>query len=167
MEFTRKDFNETIDLAGLLKKIDNIDAHYVDKVSDEIFKYQPFFLSVLLGYSLDVTPVEMEEIMKIYFLIWEYFRGNKNVLTKKLTQAIYEKIQNRNIQILKNSETIKSKTARKKVYNDDLQNLNSKALLTAILFRFDTQPVLMEMEVQLKGIIMISTKSFIECFESI
>jgi hypothetical protein len=73
-------------------------------VPDEIFRRQPFFLTVLLGYRLDVSSEELEEIMKIFFLIWEYFRPNQQVQSKKVKQKQFEKIMNRNLQMLKYME---------------------------------------------------------------
>ena len=69
--YNEKDNSETSELAGLIRKIDTLDAQYVNRICEEIFKHQPFFLTVLLGYRADVSPQELEEIMKIYFLIWE------------------------------------------------------------------------------------------------
>ena len=42
--------------------------------------------------------------MKIYFLIWECFRNNKNVLTKKVTEADFHKVLNKQIDMLKYME---------------------------------------------------------------
>ena len=167
MEFTPDDFNEAADLADLIKNIDNIDAEYVDKISDEIYKYQPFFLSVMLGYSLDVTPLEMDEIIKIHLIIWIYFRSNKNVRSKKVTQANFEKMSQRNFQMLKYNDGEKSLSARSEIYGNNLQQLKSKALIAAIFFRVENKPVLIKMDAYFKGCIMIGVKSFIECFETI
>ncbi len=167
MEFTQKDYDETGQLAELIKKIDRIDAAYTDTVSDEIFQRQPFFLSVLLGYRLDVSMEELEEIMKIYFLIWEYFRSNPNVQKKQVTQAYFEKTQAKNIGMLKYSEGEPNEREKMKVYSYDLQKLKSKALWTAILFRFHIRPVLQKMNTDIKGIILIGMKSFIDCFEAL
>jgi hypothetical protein len=62
MKFTQNDYSETTELAALITKIDDIDANYVNVVSEEIFKQQPFFLTVLLGYRFNVLPEELEEI---------------------------------------------------------------------------------------------------------
>lgn len=166
MELTQQDFDETKLMAGLLKKIDAIDAAYVNSVSDDICKRQPFVLSVLLGYHSDVTPLELEELMKSYFLIWEYFKDNKNVQTKKITEKLFEKIHDRNILMLKYAEG-ESCGQRAIIYDHDLQNLKSKALLTAILFRFNSQPNLSNMDGEMRGMILIGIKTFIECFEII
>ena len=165
MDITQKDLDETSEMAELLKKIDNIDENYVNRVSDEIFQRQPFFLSVFLGYRHDVSPEELDEIMKMYFLIWEYFRRHKNVQTKQITQTDFEKIQRRNIQMLHYADGELDQKAKAQVYTSDLQNLRSKALLTAILFMNNNRPVLLNMDPEKKATIYVGTKTFIECFE--
>lgn len=145
MTFTQQDFEEVKPLAGLLKKIDTIDATYVNSVSDEIFKRQPFFLSVLLGYHSDLAPAQLEEVMKVYFIVWEYFKKNKNILEKTVTQDLFERIQRRNMQMLKYAEGEPSDQARKILYGRDLQKMQSKSLLTAVLFRFHERPDLVSM----------------------
>jgi hypothetical protein len=167
MKITQKDFNETTKLAGLLTKIDNLSPEYVNSLSDEMFQRQPFFLTVLLGYRFDVTTEELEEIMKIYFLIWEYFRPSKNVQTKQVTKTYFEKIQDRNIEMLKYIEGEHKQDGKMNVYSYDLEKVKSKALLTAVLYRYKSRPVLLKMDEQSKGIIFVGMKSFIECFETI
>ncbi len=167
MYFTVNDFNQATDLAELVANIDSIDANYVDKISDEIYIYQPFFLSFILGYSLDVTEEEMEEIIKIHLIIWLYFRSNKNVLSKKVTQAKFKKMSQRNFQMLKYSDGEKSSVARSEIYDNNLQQLKSKALIGAIFFRVKNRPILIKMDAYFKSCMMIGVKSFIECFETI
>ncbi|MEO6831217.1 MAG: hypothetical protein ABI378_03100 [Chitinophagaceae bacterium] len=167
MNFTQKDFNETTELAQLLTKIDNIDEQYINEISDEIFLRQPFFLTVLLGYRLDTSPEELEEIMIIYFIIWEYFKLNKNVQKRIVMEAHFEKIQDRNISMLLYVQGEPEHTNSMKIYSDDLLNLKSKALFTAVLLRYTTRPVLLKMDAEKRGIILVGIKSFIECFETI
>lgn len=166
MELTQEDLNETKHLAMLNEKIDRIDAEYVNSVSDEIYMQQPFFLSVLLGYSQDVSMTELEELMKIYFLIWEYFKANNKIPRKKVTQDNFEKIQARNANMLKYIEGELNQTEKHNIYSYDLGNLKSKSLLTAIFYRYQSRPVLINMDKKMKAIILIGIKSFIELFES-
>ena len=167
IKFTQNDFDEAKILAGSIRKIDRMDAAYVDAVSEEIFKMQPFFLSVLLGYSYDISLVELEEIMKIYFIVWEYFRSNPNVQKKHVTESLFNKIQQKNIEMLKYSECETKENEKSEIYAYDLQSLKSKSLLTAIFLRFNERAVLVNMVISKKGAIMIGIKSFIECFEKI
>jgi hypothetical protein len=165
LNFTNNDFKETGAIAESIKKIDQIDADYVDSVSDEIYKLQPFYLTVLLGHRLDVSMEELEEIMKIYFLVWEYFRLKPNIQIKQVTESLYSKIQKKNLEMLKYSEGEFKDKDKSEVYSYDLQDLKSKSLFTAIMYRFNERRILLNMDVKKKGAIMIGIKSFIECFE--
>ena len=167
LKFTQNDFNETETLAKSIKKIDQIDSNYVDSVLGEIFNCQPFYLTVLLGYRLDVSMEELEEIMKIYFLVWEYFRLKPNIQTKKVTESNFNKMQMKNIKMLKYSEGESKEIDKLEIFSNDLQNLKSKSLITSVFFRFNERPTLLNMDIQKKGAIIIGIKSFIECFETI
>lgn len=166
MELTQQDYDEVKLIAGLLKKIEAYDAAYVIALSEDIYERQPFVLSVLLGYHTDVTPLELEELTKSYFLIWEYFKDKKNIQTKRITKKMFEKIHHRNISMLKYAEG-ESDVQRAIIYDHDLQHLKSKALMTAILFRFKSHPNLSNMGAEMKSMILIGIKTFIECFEII
>lgn len=167
IKFTQKDSDETNRLAKLIKQVDHADLAYANAVSDEIFQRQPFFLSVIMGYQFDVSKEELDEIIRISFLVWEYFRSKPNVQRKKVTLADFEKAQAKNIEMLKYNEGEPNEREKMKVYSYDLQTLKSKALWTAILFRYDNLPVLRKMDTETKGFILIGMKSFIDCFETI
>lgn len=165
LTFTTKEYNEASEIARLIGKIDTIDAEYVNWVSDEISKHQPFFLTVLLGYRADVSPDELAEIMKIYFLVWEFFNLNDNISNSKVTQVQFEKVQRRFMHMLHYSEA-ESEGSREKIYTNELQNLKSRALWTAVLLRYNNRPVLIRMDKEYKGIVLVGILSFIQCFET-
>lgn len=154
------------DMVKLLDKIDNMSPDYVNTVSEEIFQKQPFFLTVLLGYRFDVSPEELDEIMKMYFLVWEYFRKNPKVGLKKITERDFEAAQRRHIQMLKYSQG-ESARSREQLYSDNWDNVQGKALVAMIILRIHERPVLASMDEDKRGIVLIGIKSFIECFEAL
>ena len=166
MNFSEKDYNETEKISHLLKKIDNIDKQYVDSVTDEMYQYQPFLLSLLLGYQYDLQPKEAEEILKIYLIIWEYFKDKKNIKTKKITEEQFEISEKKNLQFFNYLEKSEGKDKNYAI-SSDLENQKSKALLTAIFLRFKTRPVLLSMNEKNRGIITIGLKSIIDCLEGV
>jgi hypothetical protein len=166
MKFTENDFNEISRLASLIKMIDEINVSMVDKISDEIYVQQPFFLQVLLGYSLDLTQEEFEEVIKMYLLKWEYFKAYRKI-SKKITESDFMKTQMKYVEMLKYIDGETDQNEKKKVYAIDLQNHISKSLWTAIIFRFDTRPILFKMDTEKKGPVMIGIRSFIDCFENL
>ena len=167
MELSESDINETNEVADLMFKIDNWDVDYINSISSEILQYQPYFLSVLAGVRLEVTEEELEEFLKIYFLIWEVFRKDKNVLTKKVTEAYYLKVHNKQIEMLRYMEGEPTKKEKGKVVSYDFQKIKSRSLLAAVLLRYSDRPVIAKMDEQMKGHVFVLIKSFIECFENV
>ena len=167
VQLSKKDYAEFSDLAILIKKIDHLDANYVDVISDEIYLRHPFYLTVLMGYRLDLKESEFEEIARIFILIWQYFRQNKNVQKKKVTQRLFEKKHLRYMQMLKYIDGEPDQESISKIYDDDLQKLQSKSLLAAIAYRLTTRPDLIKMHELEKAYKFIDIITFIECFESL
>ena len=62
---------------------------YANKVTDEIYKYQPFILSVLMGYKMDIQLQELEPLVKLYLLIWLFYRDQKSVKNIPITPDRY------------------------------------------------------------------------------
>ena len=53
------------------------------------------------------------------------------------------------------------------ITSSDLDHVKSKALLTGIFYRFNTQSSLVKIDMATRGTILIGMKSVIECFEEI
>jgi hypothetical protein len=159
--------NDAILLGHILNKIDSQDVEYYGWITDEVCKWQPFFFSVILDYRHDLTPHQHNEMIKLYLLIWEYFKTKKNVFDQKITQEEFEKLQNRNIQMLKYVSGEKNQLEIMKIYAKDLENIKSKELFAVIAMRYLDTPVLYNLEEKSKAILLIGLKCFIECFEAI
>lgn len=164
---TQEDKKEGEKISHIINKVENIDEVYVNSESEIIYKKQPFLISILLGYKLDLKERELEEIMKIIFIIWEYFKSSDRIHKTKLSEKLFERIQQRNIHMLKYFEGENEPNAQNNVVKSDLRHLHSKALLTGIFFQFNHKKPLIEMNPEKKGIILIGMKSLIECFDEI
>lgn len=51
--------------------IDHITPDYVNQTSDNLYKHQPFLISLVLGDQVDLSPLEAEEMLKFYLMLWE------------------------------------------------------------------------------------------------
>jgi hypothetical protein len=167
MNISEHDKIEAVKISEIINKINRIDNDYFHVITDEMNQYQPFLLSILLGYRYDLKPEEHGEIIKTIFIIWEYFRENKNIRHKKLTEKHFERILKRNLGMLKYLEGESDPAELHNITGSDLDHLKSKALLSGIFFMFDTQSSLVKMDITTKGTILIGLKSVIECFEEI
>ena len=87
LQTSKEDEKESLKVSQLLRKVEQMDAAYADKESNLIHQQQPFLLSLLIGYRMDVKPFELEEIMRIIFLIWEYFKDYQQVRQRKITET--------------------------------------------------------------------------------
>lgn len=96
----------------------------------------------------------------------EYFKVRKNIKAKKITEEQFERFEKRNIHFFKYLEGSEAKDMDCAI-SSDLENQQSKALLTAIFLRFYTRPALLSMNEYERGIITIGLRSLFDCFEEI
>jgi len=142
--------------------ITSIDSKNIESEYGLIAKKQPFLMSLLIGYQMDLVPEEFMEVNKLILIVWGYFKSDEKVNNNKITLQQFEKIQIRNTHLLKYLEQDNDQL---KTIESDLKHLDSKDLFTGLLFRFKTQKALSNMSAEKKSIIMIGMKTIIECFE--
>jgi len=167
MKISEKDHFELNKITSILNQIDKNEFCYFNITTEEINQYQPFLISMLLGYKIDLKLEEFEEISKVIVLIWEFFRENSKVRKTKLTEQQFEKFHKKNIDLLKYLEVEQNEQEIIFVTKSDLNFLKSKSLLTAIFYRFKNQESLKEMSWKTKGIVLIGLKSLIESLDEI
>jgi len=167
MIIKKNEKKDSLKVGQLIKKIDRIDGGYVNKESDIISQKQPFLISLLLGYKFDLKELELEEIMKIIFLIWEYFKNSNQIEKVKISESQFDRIQQRNIHMLKYFDGEQGHSAKIELIASDLGHLKSKSLLIGIILLFTQKASLLEMKNETRGIILVGLKSLIECFEEI
>lgn len=166
MEITKKDIVETEFVGELIEKVDKIGLTEASDISDRIVKNQPFIMSMLIGYKFDVKEDELNDIMKMLFVIYLYFEKKTNVSKKQINSREFKKYEKRNVQFLKyfSGESIKENQLDT---NDKyLSNLNYKSLFTGILFMSNTQKGLKNMKSETKGIVVLGMKTLIDCLEA-
>jgi hypothetical protein len=167
IDYSINDLNELDRVAMLIKGIDQISAAEAERMMDEMCLQQPFFLSVLLGYRFDTSPGEFNELITIFLLIWAYFRQCENIKTHKLTQAYFEDVQLRHLQMLKYAEQESNEEDRQFVFKSNLDRLKSKVLYAVVHMRIIESVEFYKMKSEDKGLILIGIKSLVECFETI
>jgi hypothetical protein len=165
MKITNQDIAQVPSISEISEKLDRIDEKYMIHESDLIVEHQPFFMSLIIGYSIDFKPTELEEIMKLILMIWEYFKVEHKFSYKKVTENQFERAQKRNIDLLAYIEGEIREKEKMSVMSSDLGHLKSKALLTGILFRINTKDGFKTVSQTNREIILIGMKSLIECME--
>ncbi len=167
MKIIEKDIKDVIVVGEIINRVNIANRNFFDSESAVIFKRQPFLISLLLGYHIDLKPNEFQEIAKVVFIIWEYFELRNKIKRKKITKTQFEKIERRNYHLLNYLEGENEKLERLKVIDSDIDHLNSKALFAGILLIFNTWEAFVKMDDQEKGVFLLDMKSLIECFEEI
>jgi hypothetical protein len=167
MIISKEDRNESKKVRRIIQKVEKIDANYVSSESEIINQKQPFLISLLLGFRDDLKETELEEIMKIIFIIWEYFKSSDQINKTMISENLYSKILKRNINMLKYLEGEDNSSSISEITEIDLSNLRSKALFSGIIFQFKNKRPLIEMNNKIKGYVLIGMKSLIECFDEI
>lgn len=102
-----------------------------------------------------------------YVIITQLIKKVEQIEHKKISETQFERIQQRNVYMLKYYEGEKGKNAKMNVVAADLMHLKSKSLFTGILFQFYYKSVLININEENRGIILVGLKSLIECFEEI
>lgn len=151
MELQMEDLDRIISIFDNITKHEN-DRKWAETVTDELYIYQPFLLSVMMGFKFDLSPEELAEATTLHIAIWEYFKIDPKVKSKKITMDQFQRLVDSNMQL----------QAKKP------QDIIEVALLfNVIIERFGKRPVLSRMKTQSKGQLIIGTKSFIECFQEL
>jgi len=160
------DVIENEKVGALIRKLNDIDGDYLNSELEVILEKQPFIISLLLGYRSDFNENELEDIARVLFLIWEFFKDSNNCMSKQIHAQQFEKVQERNISMLRYLDGVNTDEEQSYVTRSDLSHLKSKALLTGVMFQFDHLQSLTKMGINEKGMLIIGMKSLIECFET-
>jgi hypothetical protein len=164
-----KEIADTKRLAGIITDVEKKqnDFDFANRSTDDIYQYQPFLLSVIMGYKMDLPPAPLDALVKLYIILWEYFKNEPNVRKVTITQQQYEKAEDIQVSKLQTLDRLTSAKQKETAIANDLNKSASKALLALIFTEFKEKKVLKDLDQQTKAILLIGFKSFIQCFEDI
>jgi len=167
MDFSDNDFKETEQVAEIIRFCDTAGIKVLEQVVDDIYRYQPFLISIFLGYKDDVTTSQHDEILRILIIIWLYFKEKQVVKQQAISLPLFEKKEQQNIHFLQYLEGDASWEAQQITTTLNLGLLQSKALFTAVLFKIKDGATLKQLDTNTAAIILLGMKSLIEAFEEI
>lgn len=162
----RRDIDEAQIVRELIKKVGNIELQEASEISDRIAANQPFIMSLLMGYTFDVEGDQLDDIMKMLFVIYLFFESHTETNRKQIDVIEFEYHQRQNVKFLKyfsGEETLGSQLEANKQY---LYSLKFKALFAGILVMSNTQMSFKRMSGELKGIIVLGMKTLVDCLEA-
>jgi|SRR6185437_4239751 len=169
ISFSAKEIADTKRLAGIVTYVDKQqnDLAFANRVTDEIYLHQPFLLSTIKGYKMDLSPEPLDALVKLYLILWEYFKDEPNVRKVAITQQQYEKAEGLQIAMLQSLERLASEKQKEMAVTNNLNRIISKALIALMFAEFKERKALNALDPQTKGILLVGLKSFIQCFEDI
>jgi hypothetical protein len=166
LHIDQKDLKDMAKVELLIRMIDSQDQAYFGKVLDEMHQFQPFLLSVLLGYQFDLTPLQHEKAIKIFALIWEYFADRENLRKKQIREENLEHSLANNIRTLERFGKETSSQSKNAVLADDMARINAKGLYMAIFHMVSSDKVFETMGIRERAYLLMGLKNIIECMEA-
>jgi len=166
MEITKREILETEFVGALIKEVDKIGLKEASEISDRIVKNQPFIMSLLIGYKFDIEEEQLNDIMKMLFVIYLYFERKTDISKNQINAKEFKRFEKTNTQFLKYFSGESTRERQLETNEQYLSNLNYKSLFTGVLFMSNTQIGLKKMNAETKGIVILGMKTLIDCLEA-
>lgn len=154
-------------ISGLMKRVVNYTEPQIMESSESLLKHQPFLVSMMMGYSVDLSPKAFEEILLIYMTIWEYFRNKPNIKRVSLTEKKFTEISMRNLNQIKRAGSGRQKRFKNQLIGKDLDRMLSQSLFAKIVETLQVKPGFAELDPSVKGILLVGFKGIIEGLDEI
>lgn len=166
MKFTEKDYRESERVADIIKDIDHSSIQELSEIFDEIRHYQPSLISIFLGYKEVLSNEELDEFAKNLIIIWKFFSDKPNSKKTKITESHLKKFDKKNAEFF-NYLSGEDKDEMREITEITLEAMDSKAILTALIYRFNGKNIFKKMNQDTKSELLLELKTLIECFEHI
>ena len=149
-------------LEMIVANIENITTSEVDRITDEINKYQPLMISLIMAYYKDFgNSIVFGELIKNTLMIWMYFKDYEGVKKKSLTEKRFNK---RLFEIVDFFTYLdgSSEEEKHKMIVDDFSNMKNKMLMYRILETFKNNTHLSKLTITQKNELIIESRCLIE-----
>ncbi|MFW6046605.1 MAG: hypothetical protein ACOCP4_02300 [Candidatus Woesearchaeota archaeon] len=167
MKFKDKDYRETDIVAEIIKKTESSSIQELSGMFDEIRKYQPILISIFLGYKDVLSDEELDELAKDLIIIWKFFSEKPNSKKIRITESHLKKFDKKNAEFFNYLSGDDSENEMKKTTEIVLEEMESKAILTALIYRVNEKSVFKKMNQDRKSEFIMEMKTLIDCFEDI
>jgi hypothetical protein len=169
ISISEKEILDTRRLAAIIMNVESEqnDIVFANTVADELYLHQPFVLSMMMGYKMDLLPRELDAVINLYIIAWEFFKNEANVRTLQITRQHYERVEHEKVRMLQKADAAHSHNKRMNLFTDHLNQSSSKALLALVYKEFNENEVIGKMDIQTRGILLIGLTSVIQCYENI
>lgn len=164
IKISEDDFLQVERVAAILNEVGPMNPEELFQSLEEINQFQPLMIRLLLGYKDRLREQELNEFARDLIIIWKFFDNNVFIRKNPLTEEFFMEVDKKNIEFMKYLSGEHSGTSFDEACAADLESLESKALFTGMLFRYNEIEAIKQMDTELKGEILLGVKSLIECF---
>ena len=167
MRFTEKDHKENEIVEDIIKKTESSSIDELSTIFNEIRKYQPILISIFLGYKDVLSDEELDELVKDLIIIWKFFSDKTNIKKIRITENHLKKFYKKNAEFFDYLSGEDFEDAMKNTTEIVLKEMESKAILTALIHRVNEKSIFKKMNQDRKGEFIMELKTLIDCFEDI
>lgn len=154
-------------LVNTLKRLEQNDISLFNQLSDELNTHQPIVLSIMLSLPEKHPIPIVDELMKLYLLVWSHFRSDPACMKYQLSENAFATAYKRNINLLKYLEGETHQSEKTKITQSNLLKVKSLDLLTVISHCFDQWSQLKQLSITNKRLDLLGLKTLIESFATL
>lgn len=154
-------------LFNTLERLKQNDISLFNQLSDELNTHQPIILAIMLSLPEKHPMPVVDELMKLYLLIWSHFRSDPACLKNRLSENTFETAYKRNISLIRYLEGETNKAEKTKITQSDLLKVKSLDLMALISHSFSQWPELKKLSTTDKGLELLTIKTLIESLENL
>lgn len=167
MEITEKNKAEAREILAIMERVDRMDAAARNQTGTEIARFQPVILGVFNSRRSELSLDEQAEVLRLCFIIWEYFKIRKPLREVKITPSQYLRYRSNEtafINYLAKEEPVQGKRAEDLAFSA----IHSRVLWTAIIRRSYQSKVLQDIIGRNPaGLYLLDLRALIKCFDEI
>ena len=171
MDILQRDMDEAEFVGDLIHLVNMMEQKEIKDVIDRMTKNQPFILSILLSYEPHFKKANLDEMMKMFLVIYLFFEEKTDIGKKPIDEAAYKACKEKNRQFVKyfaGEQGFENQLQTSRLY---LSNLRFKSLFAGMIKMSNVQYDLEELELteepdsKFPWISIIATKALIDCLE--
>jgi hypothetical protein len=150
------------------QKVTKMNLMGYDKISDEIFKYQPVLLSTFLAMQKEISdPNKLGNLFLIMMAIWLSIRRQDKIIKTAITDDLFEAFSDENITFVKQLQNLSRKDLSK-LLDSQLHYYNQKYLFAFIIDEiFNDKDNKYCFDLHMIGKVILYLKALIDCIDFI
>ncbi len=165
MEISVRLAEETLFIKELHTKVQEVEQHEAQILTDRMRKNQPFLVAMLMSFEPKVNDEQFDYLLEMFCIIYLFFEEKTNIEKIAITDAMYDEKYETNLQFAEYLDGEENEENQLELGALNLENMHFKSLYTAMIFLSDESKCF-ENDEELQDGILLILKALIECLES-